>query len=176
MKRLIAIGLLVTVLAISLIPSVALAGHGIRIYAGVADTLDELAFTVEHIGDGEYRVYRGYQTGNLDNVVLTLEGKRIYKGYVLTADNVLFTIKGERIIPGLDSRATNAVYTVRNNRIYAGTRTTLNNVLYTFSGSPSRGRLFRGISTGNLRNIVFTIGGDFNEVKFLLPILADGQF
>lgn len=176
MRRLAALGLLVTVLAMSLMPSVALADHGVRLYTGVSDTLDELAFTVEHVGGGKYRVFEGLQTGDLDNVVLTVKGNRIYKGFVLTNDNVLFTIEGDRIIPGLDSRVTNALYTVRGNRIFAGTRTTLGNILYTFDEGSGGGRLFKGISTGNLSNTVFTIGGDIDDIRFLLPILADGQF
>ena len=173
MKKLAAIGLLV-LLAVSLIPSVALADHRIRIYDGIADTREELVFSVKNAGD-KLQVFEGASTGDPKKVVLTLRGKRIYQGKVLTNDNVLFTIKGDRIIPGVDSRTSNSLYTLRNGRIYAGSVTTPANVLYSFDAGADRGRLYEGKSK-RPSNTVFTIDGGVNDVRFLLPILADGLF
>ena len=131
MKKLAAIGLLV-VLVVSLIPSAVLADDSVLIYAGLADTPEELAFSVEHEGQ-KVMVFEGLATSDLDQVVLTLKGNRIYQGKVLTRDNVLFTVKGDHIIPGVDSRVSNALYTVRNGRIFAGNVTeTINLVAQSF--------------------------------------------
>ncbi len=171
MKRVVAIGLLV-VLAVSLAPSAALADQPARIYAGISDTLEELEFSVEVVGDDRYQVFRGVSTGSNENVLLTLKGKRIYKGNVLTNANVLFTIKDNHIIPHLDSREANAAFTLRDGRVYSGMVTTPDNILYTFDEGVDRGRLYRGISTTS-DNVVFTIDGHMEEILLLLPILAD---
>ena len=154
MKKLAAIGLLV-VLVVSLIPSAVLADDSVLIYAGLADTPEELAFSVEHEGQ-KVVVFEGSATSDLDQVVLTLKGNRIYQGKVLTRDNVLFTIKDEHIIPGVDSRVSNALYTVRDGRIYAGNVTTPANVLYSFEASAERARLYEGKSF-RPSDVVFTI-------------------
>ncbi len=174
MKKIAAIGLLV-VLAVSLIPSAALADHTVRIYDGIADTYEELVFSVKAAGGGKLRVFEGLSTGNSNDVVLTLKGNRIYKGKVLTNSNVLFTIKNGRLIPGVDSRQSNAVYTVRDGRVYAGRVTTPDNIVYSFDDTSGRGRLYEGI-TKQLSKVVFTVDGHLDDVLFLLPILADGLF
>ncbi len=174
MKKIAAIGLLV-ILAVSLVPSAALADHTVRIYDGIADTREELVFSVAPAGGDKWRVFQGLSTGSSNDTILTLKGNRIYKGKVLTNDNVLFTIKNDRIIPGVDSRASNAIYTVRDGRVYAGKVTTPDNILYSFDDSTDRGRLYEGISK-QLSNVVFTVDGHMDEILFLLPILADGRF
>jgi len=173
-KRLAAIGLLV-VLAMSLVPSAALADHTVRIYDGIADTYEELAFSVKAAGGDKWQVFAGRSTGNSNDVVLTMKGNRIYKGKVLTNSNVLFTIKNDRLIPGVDSRQSNALYTVRGGRVYAGKVTTPDNILYTFDDTTGRGRLYESI-TKQLSKIVFTVDDHMNDVLFLLPILADGLY
>lgn len=175
MKRLAAFGLLGIVLAVSVMPSSALASHRVWIYAGVADTPEELAFAVKEASFDKYQVFGSSRTSDPDRAILTLKGNRIYEGKVLNNNHVLFTIKGDRIIPGVDSRVHNAIYTVRGNRVYAGTSTSSDDVLYTFDGGLSRVRMFRGKSTGDRSKVVFTIDGEIDEIKFLLPLLADSR-
>jgi len=172
MKKIAAIALLV-VLAVSLIPSAALADSNARIYNGIADTYEELAFSVKPVGD-KWQVFEGRSTGNSNDVVLTLKGNRIYRGKVLTNRNVLFTIKNGRIIPGRDSRQSNAVFTVQDGRVYSGNVTTPDNILFSFEIA-ARGRLYAGI-TKQLSKVVFTVDGHMDDILFLLPILADGLF
>ncbi len=172
MKKIAALALLV-VLAVSLIPSAALASGPARIYDGVADTYEELVFSVAPAGD-KWQVFQGLSTGNSNDAILTLKGDRIYKGKTLTNANVLFTIENDRIIPGLDSRQSNALFTVRDGRVYAGRVTTPDNILYTFEVA-DRGRLYEGKSK-QLSDVVFTVDGHMDEILFLLPILAEDLF
>ncbi len=167
-KRLATIGLL-AILAVSLIPSAALADSPTRIYTGIADTYEELVFSVKESGD-KWQVFEGRSTGNSNDVVLTLRGDRIYKGKTLTNANVLFTIEGNSIIPGRDRREANAVWTLKDGHVYAGNVTSPDNIVFSFELA-DRGRLYLGNSK-QLSNVVFTVAGQMEEILFLLPILA----